>query len=163
MKKEIEAIRAEIEQIRNNKIIDHEERAYLFNKLENLRKVFEERRKEMQYMEIWRIEKQLDEIRNNFPPFVGMPCTVILYSDTKACRITEVKSNRQISVRYLETKCIDFYASRYEILDTFENWPEPKVFTKRKSGVWCKKGHPDANGSVYLGYGYMYHYIDPCF
>ena len=94
---------------------------------------------------------------------VGMGATEILYSDSRAKTIVEVKSPREIVVAENETKCIDYYAGTYEILPAIADYMSKETFTLRKNGTWVAKGQPKKAGSVILIVGFRYHYIDPSF
>lgn len=93
-------------------------------------------------------------------PDVGTPCTMILYTDRRAATVTRIISPCKIAIRLNETKCIDFYASDYEILP--EVYGDEEIFTKRRNGVWVKEGHPTKDG-VLLALHFQAHYIDPNF
>lgn len=112
--------------------------------------------------EIEEIDEQLDAMRPHIMPEVGMGCTEILWSDRRAKTIVQVITPNKIVVRENETKCLDWYGDRYEILPELSDMPE-EVFTRRKSGRWCAYGQPDKFGSVYLAITYQEHSIDPGF
>ena len=94
---------------------------------------------------------------------IGMGCTIKLYSDRRAATIIRIVSPKEIVIRYNKTKCVDYYASEYEILDEFEEVFEEETYTLRKGGTWVQKGQPKKNGSVTLTVGFRHHYIDPSF
>lgn len=110
-------------------------------------------------------EKAAREARHNIVPWVGMGCTEILYSDRRACTVTEVHRTRKgeikkVVVRENETVCKDWYASDYDILPELTEHEE--VFTKRSNGLWVMEGQPSKDG-VLLGLGFRHHFIDPSF
>ena len=93
---------------------------------------------------------------------VGMGATMNLWSDRRAMTVTKVISPKKIEVVENETKCLDWYASDYEILDTLTNKCS-HIFTLRKNGTWVEEGQPKKFGSVTLTLGFRHHYIDPSF
>lgn len=94
---------------------------------------------------------------------VGMGATMNLWSDRRAMTVTKVFSPKKIEVTENETKCIDYYASDYEILDTLCRYRNKTIFTLRKNGTWVQEGQPKKYGSVTLTLGFRHHYIDPSF
>ena len=92
---------------------------------------------------------------------VGMGATMNLWSDRRAMTIVQIVTPKKIVVRENQTKCIDYYGSRYEILDELEGGTT--VFTLRKNGTWVEEGQPKKFGSVTLTVGFRHHYIDPSF
>lgn len=108
---------------------------------------------------------------------VGMPCTIYYYSDHRAATVTKVeyyKDGRQdavgnpiprrISTNLNETKCLDYYASDYEVIPMTGKDLQivHDVFTIRKYGHWIMEGQ-QIQGGCSLGFGYWSHYIDPSF
>lgn len=53
---------------------------------------------------------------------VGLGATMNLWSDRRAMTIVEVVSPKKIIVQENETKCIDYYAGNYEVLDTIAEY-----------------------------------------
>lgn len=94
---------------------------------------------------------------------VGTKATEILYSDRRAKTVVKVISPKEIVVAENETKCIDYFASKYEILDTIAEYMGQETYTLRRNGTWVAKGQPKKNGSVFLIVGMHDHYIDPSF
>lgn len=93
----------------------------------------------------------------------GMGATMNLWSDRRAMTITKVITPKKIEVMENETKCIDYYAGSYEVLDTIAEHMGRHIFTLRKNGTWVEEGQPKKYGSVTLTVGYQRHYIDPSF
>lgn len=92
---------------------------------------------------------------------VGMGATLNLFSDRRAMTIVEVISPKEIVVMENETNCLDYYSSKYEILDSIAEYMGKHTFTLRKNGMWIEKGQPKKHGSVTLSVGFRRHYIDP--
>ena len=92
----------------------------------------------------------------------GMGATMNLWSDRRAMTVTKVISPKKIEVIENDTKCLDYYASNYEILDTLTN-NAAHTFTLRKNGTWVEEGQPKKFGSVTLTLGFRHHFIDPSF
>lgn len=93
-------------------------------------------------------------------PKVGLPGTIVYWSDYRAVTVTRIISDRKIAVRHNETKCKDYYAGDYEILPELEGGED--IFTKRKNGKWVMEGHAVNDGCVLMLH-YQRHYIDPSF
>lgn len=94
---------------------------------------------------------------------VGMGATLNLYSDSRAMTITDVISPKEIVVSENETKCIDYFAGSYEILEGLKNYMYKSTFTLRRNGTWVEKGARKETGCVTLTVGFRRHYIDPSF
>lgn len=94
---------------------------------------------------------------------VGTPATENLYSDHRAKTVVEVISPTKIVVAENETRCIDYYAGEYEVLDEIAEYMSKETFTLRKGGTWVMEGQPKKIGSVTLTLGFRRHYIDPSF
>lgn len=92
----------------------------------------------------------------------GMGATMNLWSDRRAMTVTKVISPKKIEVVENETKCVDYYAGNYEVLDTLTN-KHSHIFTLRRNGTWVEEGQPKKFGSVTLTLGFRRHYIDPSF
>ena len=106
------------------------------------------------------MEKEREQAIKNLVPEVGLKCTICYYSDYRAATVTEVISARKVAVRFNVTKCIDYYAGRYDILPELEGGT--KIFTKRSNGKWIQEGQYSRDG-VRLMLHYQSHYIDPHF
>lgn len=104
--------------------------------------------------------KERDEAIKNLIPCVGLGCTICYYSDRRAATVTKVISPCKIEVMFNQTKCLDYFASEYEILPELKGAPE--VFTKRRNGYWVAEGQSYKDG-VILMLHYQNHYIDPTF
>lgn len=117
----------------------------------------------------WSIRKYWPEVladvwnKREYQVEVGMGATMNLWSDRRAMTVTRVISPKKIEVTENETKCIDYYASNYEILDTLAEYMSKTIFTLRKNGTWVQEGQPKKFGSVTLTLGFRRHYIDPSF
>lgn len=94
---------------------------------------------------------------------VGLGATMNLWSDRRAMTIVKVITPRKIVVQENETKCIDYYAGDYEILDSLSENKHQHTFTLRKNGRWVEQGQANNYGSVTLTVGFRRHYIDPSF
>ena len=94
---------------------------------------------------------------------VGLGATMNLWSDRRAMTIVEVVTPRKIIVQENKTKCVDYYAGDYEVLDELELGMSKHVFTLRMGGTWVEEGQPKKYGSVTLSVGFRVHYIDPSF
>ena len=109
-------------------------------------------------------QKKRDKDRDNaikkLVPRVGLGCTICYYSDKRAATVTKVFSQSLVEVMFNRTKCLDYYAGDYEILPELEG--APKVFTKRRNGMWVAEGQRSKDG-VLLMLHYQNHYIDPTF
>lgn len=105
-------------------------------------------------------EKKRDEAIKNLIPCVGLGCTICYYSDKRAATVTKIISPCKIEVMFNQTKCLDYFASEYEILSNLKG--EPMVFTKRRNGYWAAEGQSYKDG-VLLMLHYQNHYIDPTF
>ena len=92
---------------------------------------------------------------------VGMGATMNLFSDRRAMTIIEVVSPRKIVVQENNTRCLDYYAGNYEVLEELVGGTY--TFTLRKNGTWVEEGQPKKYGSVTLTVGFRHHYIDPSF
>lgn len=108
-----------------------------------------------------KLDKKLEEAFKAIIPEVGMPCTVVYYTDRRAATIVRVETPNRVVVRFNETKCLDYYNGDYEILPEFDCLGE-ETFTKRRNGRWVQQGHK-FKGGVKLHLHYQRHYIDPHF
>ena len=90
------------------------------------------------------LDKKRDEMRRQTIPEVGMPCTVIWYSDRSSAVVTHVsKSGKEVTV-----KCNGIYSCT-------------KTFTYRRNGNWVQKGTTSRDWGTLLGIGYQSDYYDP--
>lgn len=110
----------------------------------------------------WRQEKDKERMEaiKNLIPELGLGCTICYYSDKRAATVTKIISPCKIEVTCNQTRCIDYYDGKYEILPELEG--EEKVFTKRRNGYWVMEGQPYKDG-VLLMLHYQSHYIYPSF
>ena len=121
----------------------------------------------LEYKKSWKLddrseyEKRLEEAFKAIIPEVGMPCTVVYFTDRRAATIVRVETPNRVAVRFNETKCLDYYNGNYEILPEFDCLGE-EVFTKRRNGRWVQQGHK-FKGGVKLHLHYQSHYIAPHF
>ena len=106
------------------------------------------------------MEKEREQAIKDLVPEVGLKCTICYYSDYRAATVTEVITARKVAVRFNATKCLDYYAGRYNILPELEGGT--KIFTKRSNGKWIQEGQYSCDG-VRLALHYQRHYIDPHF
>lgn len=106
------------------------------------------------------MEKEREQAIKDLVPEVGLKCTICYYSDYRAATVTEVITARKVAVRFNATKCLDYYAGRYNILPELEGGT--KIFTKRSNGKWIQEGQYSRDG-VRLALHYQRHYIDPHF
>lgn len=127
---------------------------------ENLRQA-EERKKHWNTMsERDELEKVREQAIKDLVPEVGVKCTICYYSDYRAATVTQVITDRKVAVRFNETKCLDYYGGKYEILPELEGGE--RIFTKRRNSLWIAEKHESKDG-VRLVLHYQRHYIDPSF
>ena len=105
-------------------------------------------------------EARFIEAVHNIVPRVGLPCTIIYWSDRRAATVTRIISPNKISVKTNKVNCLDFYGGHYEILPELEGGEA--IFTKRRNGLWVMEGHKSKDG-LKLMLHYQHHYIDPSF
>ena len=105
--------------------------------------------------------EELRELYGRIMPEVGMGATEIPWSDRRAYTITRVITPNKIAVKQNKTRCKDFFADEYEILD--ELYGDEDIYTRRRSGRWVMEGQADKYGSVILLIGQQCHSIDPSF
>lgn len=110
----------------------------------------------------WQNEHELRLINaiHGIVPEVGLPCTIVYWSDYRAATVTRIISPNKIEVTHNEVECIDYYAGDYKILPELDGSVD--VFTKRRNGRWIKEGQKSKDG-VKLMLHYQRHYIDPSF
>lgn len=107
------------------------------------------------------LRKEMELAIREIIPEVGRGCTEILYSDRKACTITEVLSPRRIAVRHNRYRVVDWEQGECEIFPELEG--AEQIFTKRKNGWWVEEGQPTSEHSVLLMLHYQHAYHDPHF
>lgn len=112
----------------------------------------------------WKVnrDKRRSEAIDALVPEVGLPCTVVYYSDKRAATVSRIITPRKIAVKFNETICKNWYASDYEILPEIDESMGEDIFTKRRNGLWCMEGQNTKDG-VLLMLHYQRHYIDPSF
>lgn len=144
------------------KSVEAEKNPYDFTKEEW--RTFSEEQKNARYelQHKWKKEHDARFIQavRGIVPKVGLPGTIVYWSDYRAVTVTRIISDRKIAVRHNETKCKDYYAGDYDILPGLEGGED--IFTKRKNGQWVMEGHPVKDGCVLMLH-YQRHYIDPSF
>lgn len=92
-------------------------------------------------------EEQEEKMRRQVIPEVGMPCTVIYYSDRSSAVVTEVRGKKKKEV---EVKMCGIYTGT-------------KVFTYRSNGRWVEKGTTSRDWGTLLGMGFQEDYYDESF
>lgn len=144
------------------KAVEEEKNPYDFTKEEW--RTFSKEQKDARYELIhqWKEEHDARYIKAvlGIVPKVGLPGTIVYWSDYRAVTVTKIISDRKIAVRHNETICKDYYAGDYEILPELEGGED--IFTKRKNGQWIMEGQPVKDGCVLMLH-YQRHYIDPSF
>lgn len=106
----------------------------------------ETRREE--YNRLWderhELEKKRDEMEHHTIPEVGMPCTVIYYSDRSSAVVIAVrgKEKKEVDVRQCGT------------------YSGVKTFTYRRNGRWVQKGTTSRDWGTLLGIGYQEDHYD---
>lgn len=102
-----------------------------------------------EYNSLWetrdKLESEIDKMRKQLIPEVGIPCTGCWYSDRSKGRIEKVLSPKTIQVKFNGV------------------YSCTKVFTYRRNGHWVEKGTTSADPGVVLILGYEEDYYDPCF
>ena len=112
----------------------------------------------------WKEEHDARELKAIYDivPEVGLPCTVVYWSDKRAATVTRIISPSKIEVMHNEVECLDYYASDYKVLPEINKLMGVDVFTKRRNGKWIMEGQTSKDG-VRLMLHYQRHYIDPSF
>ena len=105
-------------------------------------------------------EARFIEAVHNIVPEVGLPCTIIYWSDKRAATVTRIISPTKIEVMHNVVECLDYYAGSYKVLPEIDENMGVDVFTKRRNGQWVMEGHKCKDG-VKLMLHYQRHYIDP--
>lgn len=100
------------------------------------------------YWGLWDKIHELDERRAEMGkqviPEVGMPCTVVYYSDRSAAVVTEVRGKTKKEV---VVKQCGLYSGERE-------------FTYRRNGHWVSKGTPSRDWGALLVLGYQSNHYD---
>lgn len=103
------------------------------------------------YIALWderhKLEEQEEKMRRQVIPEVGMPCTVIYYSDRSKAVITEVRGKKKTEV---DVKMCGIYSGT-------------KTFTYRRNGRWVEKGTISRDWGTLLGMGFQEDYYDESF
>lgn len=101
------------------------------------------------YNSLWdtrdKLESEIEKMRKQLIPEVGIPCTGCWYSDRSKGKIEKVLSPKTIQVKF----CGVYTCTR--------------VFTYRKNGRWVQKGTTSADPGVVLILGYEEDYYDLSF
>lgn len=94
-------------------------------------------------------------------PEVGMGVTAIYWSDREPYEIVAVKDERHITVRAMDSKCLDYYAGEWEV---FPN-PNGRTFDlfRTKKGQWRERIGKNGLGDIIYVVGYASKYRDPSF
>ena len=95
--------------------------------------------------ERYKLEEQIDKMRPQLIPEVGIPCTGCWYSDRSKGYIEKVLSQKTIQVKFNGV------------------YSCTKVFSYRKNGRWIEKGTTSAYPGVVLILGYEEDYYDLSF
>lgn len=126
-----------------------------------IKKLREQIKDEYDYKEQEKLEAKWLSVVRGIIPEVGIPCTIVYFSDYRAATVVEVSEDKKkVGVRFNENVCKDWYAGYYEVKQ--ELYGEVQYFTHRKNGQWVMVGHPVMDGVV-LALHYQRHYIDPHF
>lgn len=119
----------------------------------------------LSYDERKELDKQFHDAILGIIPEVGRGCTICYWSDKRAATITEVEYTKAgkpkaVVVTHNKTKCLDWFADKYEILPELEEGRTDR-FTLRKNGRWYMEGQETSPHSVVLMLHYQAHSIDP--
>lgn len=114
------------------------------------------------------LEKEWREAIKGIIPEVGRGCTICYWSDKRAATIVDVEYTKDgrpkaVVVAHNQTKCLDYFGDRYEILPEIEEHMGRDRFTLRKNGRWYMEGQETSPNSVVLMLHYHHHSIDPSF
>ena len=105
------------------------------------------------------IEKRMYSVIRGIVPEVGIPCTIVYFSDYRAATVVDVNEKKtRVGVKFNRTICEDYYGGQYEVLP--ELYGRVQFFTHRRNGQWVMEGQPVSDGVV-LALHYQSHYIDP--
>ena len=100
------------------------------------------------YNKLWKVRHALEEERDMMErqtiPEVGMPCTVIFYSDRSSAEVIAVRGKTKKEV---DVKMCGLYSGI-------------KTFTYRRNGHWIQKGTTSRDWGTILGVGYQEDYYD---
>ena len=90
-----------------------------------------------------------------------MGVTAIYWSDREPYEIVAVKDERHITVRAMDSKCIDYYGGEWEV---FPN-PNGRTFDlfRTKKGQWRERIGKNGLGDIIYVVGYASKYRDPSF
>ena len=126
-----------------------------------IKKLREQIKDEYDSKEEEKLEAKWLSVVRGIIPEVGIPCTIVYFSDYRAATVVEVSEDKKkVGVRFNDHICKDWYAGNYEILP--ELYGPVQYFTHRKNGQWVMAGHQVKDG-VKLALHYQRHYIDPHF
>lgn len=107
---------------------------------------YDTRREE--YNKLWKerhaLEEQRDMMERQTIPEVGMPCTVIFYSDRSSAVVIAVRGKTKKEV---DVKMCGLYSG-------------VKTFTYRRNGHWVQKGTTSRDWGTLLGIGYQSDHFD---
>lgn len=107
---------------------------------------YDTRREE--YNKLWKerhaLEEQRDMMERQTIPEVGMPCTVIFYSDRSSAVVIAVRGKTKKEV---DVKMCGIYSG-------------VKTFTYRRNGHWVQKGTTSRDWGTLLGIGYQSDHFD---
>lgn len=93
------------------------------------------------------LDKKRDLMRRQTIPEVGMPCTVIFYSDRSSAVVTAVRGKAKKEV---DVKMCGIYSGT-------------KTYTYRRNGLWVQKGTSSRDWGTLLALGFQEDYRDPEF
>lgn len=146
------------------KAVEAEENPFMFTKEEW--HTFTEEQKNARYKQqrIWEEERQSRYMQAvyNIVPEVGLPCTIVYWSDKRAATVTRIISPTKIEVMHNEVECLDYYAGNYKVLPEINEHMGVDIFSKRRNGQWVMEWHKCKDG-VKLMLHYQRHYIDPSY
>lgn len=102
-----------------------------------------------EYNSLWderhALEERRDKMERQTIPEVGMPCTVIFYSDRSAAEVIAVRGKTK---KEIDVKMCGVHSGI-------------KTFTYRSNGHWVEKGTTSRDWGTLLGIGYQSDYYDP--
>ena len=107
------------------------------------------------------LQNRLAERSRQPEPEVGMGVTAMYWSDRYPYEIIAVKDNRHITVREMDSKCLDYYAGDWRV---FSN-PNGRVVNlfKTKRGQWRERIGKNGLGDIVYCLGVARRYEDPSF
>lgn len=126
-------------------------------------------------LRIWKENGKAEMLRAYYDAFdatikKGTPCTIIYYSDRRGATVEEVEffksgtlkgKPKRIGVRENVSKCIDYFAGDWEVLDELEDGVE--YYTYRRNHTWVNEGGDTRDWGTKLAIGYRHTYEDPSF